>query len=75
MTPDIRTDIFKQPSGNVRGIVIALRGKDRVAHAYLFTDKPPRITLDKVRNVESANDIFEITAILSGFADEVKRNS
>lgn len=53
----IETTMFNEPSGNVRGVAIALvpvtrkRGKKfveeniRLAHATLFTDQPPAITL------------------------------
>src|SRR5206468_9947558 len=58
MTHRIETQIFDEPSGDVRGVVYALRGKDRIAHAYLHKDgKLPKITLDKVRGKPTVADV------------------
>jgi hypothetical protein len=77
MAHNIEVTIFPKPSGNVKGIIVATLDERRVGHAYLYTDKAPEVTLDKV-NLRGIADpiatIREYTAVISGFADEVNRN-
>jgi len=67
----IEPTIFAKPSGNVRGIVIAMVDDTRVAHAYLNTDGTATITLDKVRGKPSLEYVTEIANALTMFAKEV----
>lgn len=74
---NVEVTIFGAPSGNVRGTIVATLNERRVAQAYLFTDKDPEITLDKVnlRGVKSLiHAVRSLTTVLSAFADEVTRN-
>ena len=67
--------IFEQPSGNVRGTVIALielGGKQkRVAHATLLTDRAPDVVLEVPRKVALA-EIPALTSVLNEFSSRVQ---
>lgn len=68
----VSSDIFEEPSGGVRGTVIAMmpvldkQKEFRLAHAMLFTDAAPKITL-KVPGSVSVDQLTQIGVILKEF--------
>lgn len=70
----VEVTIFKVPSGDVRGVVYAAMGKDRVAHAYLHVTEPPKITLDKVKGKPTLTEVRQVADLLIRFADTVEKS-
>lgn len=70
----IEEQVFDEPSGTVRGVVIAfaqIKGKEkRIAHASLLTKGGSDVALEVPRKVSVA-DIAELTAVLNSFAKRV----
>jgi hypothetical protein len=67
----VEATIFDQPSGNVRGIVIAMMpvGKDekRIAHAHLFTDGTEKFTITVPAAIQTADQLGELMELLAEF--------
>lgn len=68
----LEENVFSQPQGNVRGLLIAMvtysNGKSkRLAHSHLLTDKADLISLDVPSRV-AAEDIPVIQEALAAFA-------
>lgn len=69
---NIEVTIFETPQNDMRGMAIAsdtVNGKwVRLAHAYLWTDRPAELTFDAGRGRKSAADLLRVIEILSLFA-------
>lgn len=70
----IEEKVFDEPSGSVRGIVIALtqvKGREkRIAHATLLTKGGSDVVLEVPRKIAVA-DIAELSVLLNSFAERV----
>lgn len=68
---NIEVKVFDPPQNDMRGFAIAsdtVNGKwVRLAHAYLWTDRPSELTLDSNRRKMTSVDLARINEILALF--------
>lgn len=74
----IEKEIFKQPSGQVRGSIIMFipvgKRERRIAHALLLVDAPTDITLDLPKGKLSHQAVAEFSKALAAFSLEVAKH-
>lgn len=73
----VEATIFKQPSGDVRGIVTAMmvvgKREQRIAHAYLLTDGTSKISITVPSAIKTMNQLTELTDLLVKFKARVEQ--